>query len=368
VPFADFTVSFAVRRGAGRQLVLIGGRAKPPAGVPRARACKGRVRLGAFVGVRTVAAGTVSLHRNCRYSGAALVRGRLTSAHALVSSGVLSVLARFLGNGSILPETVRGVKGAHKCAGSHAAFEDLLYKTYLQPAGFRRPFDDPHRAFNATTGQNAAWDEAKLQWIDTKTLKPLSPGSHAAFEDFLYKTYLQPAGFRRPFDDHTRAFNATTGQNAVWDDETLEWIDVKTGKVLAGVCGQTTTTPPPSGGGSFGAAIVNPGYDHTTPGNPSSTYPSTVCFNLTTNPAKPGAAFTATIMPGGPAGSSRSTSGTLDQNGQAYVVFGIPAYGTYTVSASVTAGGQTVNASTPPIDAHAPPPTMSRSCAGGQPA
>jgi hypothetical protein len=313
----------------------------------------------------------VSLHRNCRYSAAAAVQGKVTSAHALVSSGVLSVLVSFLGNGSILPESLRAVKGAPKCpAGEKRADafeEDYLYKKYLQPAGFSgRTSADPTRAFNPTTGQNAAWDEAKLRWIDPKTLKPLSPAgskkhAHAFLEDDLYKKYLQPAGFSgRTSADPTRAFNPTTGQNAVWDHETFQWIDPKTGKVLAGACGQTTA--------SFSAAISNPGYDHTTPGNPSGAYPSTVCFNLTTDPPKPGAAFKATIMPGGPAGPSRSLSGTLDQNGNAYIVFGIPAYGTYTVSATVTAGGQTVNASTPPIDAHAPPPTMSRSCAGGQPA
>lgn len=32
---------------------------------------------------------------------------------------------------------------------------------------------DGERAFNPETGQNAAWDDEKQRWIDTKTGKPL---------------------------------------------------------------------------------------------------------------------------------------------------------------------------------------------------
>jgi len=154
-----------------------------------------------------------------------------------------------------------------------------------------------------------------------------------------------------------------------------------TGKETATVTKTFTVAPPPQDGpatnppcpkptggqATFSAAISNPGYDHTTPGNPPSTYPSTVCFNLTTTPAEPGGSYSATIAPGGPAGPSRMITGTLDSTGQALVVFGIPAYGTYTVSATVTASGVQASAGSTTIDAHAPPPNMSRSCAGGQP-
>ena len=34
---------------------------------------------------------------------------------------------------------------------------------------------DPRTSFNPRTGQNAAWDSEKLQWIDTKTLEGLTP-------------------------------------------------------------------------------------------------------------------------------------------------------------------------------------------------
>jgi hypothetical protein len=209
----------------------------------------------ADVGTQIVAVGTVSLHANCRYSAAAVVKRKLARSVVQVSGDVLSVLVRFLGNRLILPDLVREVKGAPTCTASKkradVLLEDDLYKKYLQPAGFSgRTSADPTRAFNPITGQNAAWDDTKRQWIDTKTLKPLSPAgtdkrADVLLEDDLYKKYLQPAGFSgRTSADPTRAFNPTTGQNAAWDNGTLQWIDVKTGKVLGSACGSKTSLPP----------------------------------------------------------------------------------------------------------------------------
>lgn len=48
-----------------------------------------------------------------------------------------------------------------------------LWRTDLRPKGFELS-GDGMSAYNPETGQNAAWDADKQEWIDTKTLKPLS--------------------------------------------------------------------------------------------------------------------------------------------------------------------------------------------------
>jgi len=41
-----------------------------------------------------------------------------------------------------------------------------------------------------------------------------------------------PPGFVHDPGDPSRAFNQTSGGNAVWDDEAQRWIDTKTGNPL----------------------------------------------------------------------------------------------------------------------------------------
>lgn len=42
-----------------------------------------------------------------------------------------------------------------------------------------------------------------------------------------------PPGYVPDPDDPSRAFNQTSGGNAVWDDEAQRWIDAKTGSSLS---------------------------------------------------------------------------------------------------------------------------------------
>jgi hypothetical protein len=166
---------------------------------------------------------------------------------------VFSALADFLGNQSILPEAVRKVKGAPRCSGDPSdALVNIYYDKYLKPSGFERHLGINHAlsAFNPTTGQNAVWDSKTLQWIDVKTLKPLAPSGDPsdAPVNIFYDKYLKPAGFVRHLGiNHAlSAFNPTTGQNAVWDSKTLQWIDVKTGHVLGGACTKPPVIPKPT--------------------------------------------------------------------------------------------------------------------------
>lgn len=41
------------------------------------------------------------------------------------------------------------------------------------PPGFVSDPGDPNRAFNQTTGKNAVWDDKAHQWIDAQTGKPI---------------------------------------------------------------------------------------------------------------------------------------------------------------------------------------------------
>lgn len=126
-----------------------------------------------------------------------------------------------------------------------------------------------------------------------------------------------------------------------------------------------TFPPPPR---PLTVKIVNPGYDHTTPGNPSSKYPSTVCFDITTDPLQAGAEWSANITPDG-----RTVKGKLDANGHAFVVLGIPQYGSYRVIAGVgdaqtgDADAVTIDAPQPNPNAQPPVPSSTRSCKGATP-
>lgn len=42
-----------------------------------------------------------------------------------------------------------------------------------------------------------------------------------------------PPGYVPDPDDPSRAFNQTTGGNAVWDDDARRWIDAKTGSPVS---------------------------------------------------------------------------------------------------------------------------------------
>ena len=110
--------------------------------------------------------------------------------------------------------------------------------------------------------------------------------------------------------------------------------------------------PCPSSSTSF-AVTQQAGYDHTVSGGPG--HPSTVCSDITTAAAQPGAAFTATLDPPG-----FTVQGTLDDQGHGRVVFGIPSPGTYSIT--VVVGSQTSRA-----DVVVPPPDAdhmkSKSCA-----
>jgi hypothetical protein len=126
-----------------------------------------------------------------------------------------------------------------------------------------------------------------------------------------------------------------------------------------------TFPPPPQ---PLQVKIVNPGYDHTTPGNPASKYPSTVCFDITTDPLQAGAEWTVVITPDG-----RTVKGRLDANGHAFVVLGIPQYGSYRVIAGVgdaktgDADAVTIDAPQPNPNAQPPVPSSTRSCKGATP-
>jgi hypothetical protein len=49
---------------------------------------------------------------------------------------------------------------------------DRLHHVWVQHGWFKEPGDLNHM-FNKNTGQNAFWDEAKNQWIDSKTGQPI---------------------------------------------------------------------------------------------------------------------------------------------------------------------------------------------------
>jgi hypothetical protein len=90
--------------------------------------------------------------------------------------------------------------------------------------------------------------------------------------------------------------------------------------------------PPPT---DFKATITSDGYDHTTPGQPSSEFPSTVCADFETDPAQATGSWEAELSAGV---TLKNTSGSLDANGRGRVVFGIPRPGTYTITLTIVSG------------------------------
>jgi hypothetical protein len=173
---------------------------------------------------------------------------------------VLAVVAAVMLPG-LLAQAVFGLGHQHRhnhrptfsTMSARAAVEDCLYAKYLQPNGFtERHQSNPDHAFNPTTGQNAVWEADKLQWIDPKTGQPLSPArptANAVAEDCLYAKYVQPQGFtERHQSNPDHAFNPNTGQNAVWEADKLQWIDPKTLEPLSPPF--LPPSVPPSGTGS----------------------------------------------------------------------------------------------------------------------
>ncbi|MHB8643134.1 MAG: hypothetical protein ACYDA3_09655 [Gaiellaceae bacterium] len=116
-----------------------------------------------------------------------------------------------------------------------ATRRDALFQTYLKPRGFSQDTTDPTRASNSATGHNAVWNRDTETWQDTKSRERLSgTGNDPAVLAYTFWWLdLFPKGFSRNSTDPYRASNASTGQNAVFDTQKLEWVDAKTGAPLS---------------------------------------------------------------------------------------------------------------------------------------
>ncbi len=77
----------------------------------------------------------------------------------------------------------------------------------LLPAGFNANPVDPESAFNPVTGQNSVWDEGKVAWIDAKTGDALPP----ATRDEILDEAAKAAKARE--DAHGREIMRLLGRN-----------------------------------------------------------------------------------------------------------------------------------------------------------
>ena len=53
-----------------------------------------------------------------------------------------------------------------------------------------------------------------------------------SWRDLKWDSSGHDKGWERDSSDHARAFNPATGQNAAWDPDRGQWIDTKTGQGL----------------------------------------------------------------------------------------------------------------------------------------
>jgi hypothetical protein len=101
-------------------------------------------------------------------------------------------------------------------------------------------------------------------------------------------------------------------------------------------CNPSGTAPPPAPTATF-LVSLRPSYTH--PGGNT----STLCVRVTTSPAKPGSGVNVTVTGPGVVGPAKQTL-TLDPSGQIVANVTINDYGTYSVTATVSAGDETETA------------------------
>lgn len=101
-------------------------------------------------------------------------------------------------------------------------------------------------------------------------------------------------------------------------------------------CNPSGTAPPPAPTTTFRASLRT---SYTHPGGTT----STLCVRVTTSPAKPGSGANVTVTGPGVVGPAKQTL-TLDESGQIVANVSISAYGTYSVTATVSAGDETETA------------------------
>jgi hypothetical protein len=93
-------------------------------------------------------------------------------------SSLVALLVLFLYSAVIpvVAQTTDEMPGASEGVGAHGddLIEDGLWEEGPMKDGFERDATDHGSTYNPKTGQNAHYDKAKKQWIDSKTGKPLS--------------------------------------------------------------------------------------------------------------------------------------------------------------------------------------------------